>query len=115
MESYLPELKGMVKGIRHGRNVYEGYQRGWGLQFGGLKEMVLIDSLYKEGGQSLVYIAFHCKLNQKVIIKQTEVNNEFSEAIEEEGRLLSSLDHSSLPRITNLFIENQMVFLVMIC
>lgn len=48
MESYLPELKGMVKGIRHGRNVYEGYQRGWGLQFGGLKEMVLIDPLYKE-------------------------------------------------------------------
>lgn len=48
MESYLPELKGMIKGIRHGRNVYEGYQRGWGLQFGGLREKILKDSLYKE-------------------------------------------------------------------
>jgi len=47
-KSYLPELKGMNKGIRQGRNVYEGYQRGWGLQFGGLKEKVLSDTLYKE-------------------------------------------------------------------
>lgn len=48
MESYLPKLKGMSKEIRQGRNVYEGYQRGWGLQFGGLREKVLGDPLYKE-------------------------------------------------------------------
>lgn len=48
MESYLPELKGMVAGIRHGRNVYEVYQRGWGLQFGGLRDKVLNDPLYKD-------------------------------------------------------------------
>lgn len=48
MESYLPEMKGMTKGIRQGRNVYEGYQRGWGLQFGGLREKILGDPLYKE-------------------------------------------------------------------
>lgn len=48
MESYLPELLGMSKGIRQGRNVYEGYQRGWGLQFGGLREKVLGDPLYEE-------------------------------------------------------------------
>lgn len=48
MDSYLPELKGMIQGIRQGRNVYEGYQRGWGLQFGGMREMVLGDPLYKE-------------------------------------------------------------------
>ncbi|MDD5579619.1 MAG: macrocin O-methyltransferase [Methylobacter sp.] len=48
MELYLPELKGMAKGIRNKRNVYEGYQRGWELQFGGLKEKVLGDPLYKE-------------------------------------------------------------------
>lgn len=47
-EPYLPELKGMTTGIRQGRNVYEGYQRGWGLQFGGLREKVLADPLYKE-------------------------------------------------------------------
>jgi len=48
LESYLPELKGISKEIRHGRNVYEGYQRGLGLQFLGLKEKVLEDPLYKE-------------------------------------------------------------------
>lgn len=48
MESYLPEMKGVVNGIRHGRSVYEGYQRGWGLQFGGVREKVLCDPLYKE-------------------------------------------------------------------
>jgi len=48
MESYLPELKGLTQGIRQGRNVYEGYQRGWGLQFGGLREKVIGDPLYKE-------------------------------------------------------------------
>jgi hypothetical protein len=45
---YLPELKGVIHGIRGGRNVYEGYQRGWGLQFGGLKEKILSDPLYNE-------------------------------------------------------------------
>lgn len=48
MESYLPVLKGVSQGYRQGRNVYEGYQRGWGLQFAGLKENVRADSLYKE-------------------------------------------------------------------
>lgn len=48
MESYLPELNGMIQGIRKGRNVYEGYQRGWGIQFGGLKEKILKDPLYKD-------------------------------------------------------------------
>lgn len=46
--SYLPVMTGMSEGIRQGRNVYEGYQRGWGLQFGGLKEKVLTDPLYDE-------------------------------------------------------------------
>lgn len=44
----LPELAGVATGIRRRRNVYEGYQRGWGLQFGGLKEKVLADRLYRE-------------------------------------------------------------------
>ena len=46
--SYLPEIQGVIKGIRKGRNVNEGYQRGWGLQFGGLKEKILSDPLYQE-------------------------------------------------------------------
>jgi len=48
MESYLPELKGINQGLRNFRNVYGGYQRGWGLQFGGLKKEILSDPLYQE-------------------------------------------------------------------
>jgi hypothetical protein len=48
VENYLPKFVGIPTGIRKGRNVYEGYQRGWGLQYGGLRETVLKDPLYKE-------------------------------------------------------------------
>lgn len=47
MESYLPELGGVDRSMRNGRSVYEGYQRGWGIQFGGLRESILKDPLYK--------------------------------------------------------------------
>lgn len=45
---YLPQMSGLSMGIRNGRNVYEGYQRGWGLQFGGVREKILSDPLYKK-------------------------------------------------------------------
>lgn len=48
MGSYLSELPGISKGIRQGRNVYEGYQRGMGLQFGDLMGKILADPLYQE-------------------------------------------------------------------
>lgn len=48
MSFNLPELGGVVAGIRQGRNIYEGYQRGWGIQFGGLKEKILNDPLYQD-------------------------------------------------------------------
>ena len=49
MESYLPAaLEGVPHRIRKGRNVREGYQRGWGLQYGDLKEKIFEDPLYKE-------------------------------------------------------------------
>lgn len=48
MKSYLPDFTDLAKGLRKGRNVYEGYQRGWGLQFGGLREAIVADPLYQE-------------------------------------------------------------------
>ncbi|MBI2994955.1 MAG: class I SAM-dependent methyltransferase [Gammaproteobacteria bacterium] len=45
MEDYLPEMR-VAKGVRKGRNVYEGYQRGWGIEFGPLREKVRNDPLY---------------------------------------------------------------------
>lgn len=46
MENYLPEMRGIAPGIRKGRNVYEGYQRGWGIEFGPLRDRVREDPLY---------------------------------------------------------------------
>ena len=48
MESYLPDLPGLSTGARRGRNVYEGYQRGWGLQFADLAQKILADPLYRD-------------------------------------------------------------------
>ena len=47
-ENYLPVMHGIPNVLRQGRNVYEGYQRGWGIQFGGLREKILSDKLYQE-------------------------------------------------------------------
>ncbi len=48
MNNYLPEINNMPREIRKGRCVYEGYQRGWGLQFDDLAQQVLSDPLYNE-------------------------------------------------------------------
>jgi predicted O-methyltransferase YrrM len=37
----------VVTGIRKGRSISEGYQRGWGLQYGGLRKAVRRDPLYR--------------------------------------------------------------------
>lgn len=47
MESYLPAITGVVDAMRYGRNPYEGYQRGWGLEYGDLKTLISLDPLYK--------------------------------------------------------------------
>jgi predicted O-methyltransferase YrrM len=43
----LPQLQGLTNAIRNGRSIREGYQRGWGLQFGKLKRAVRRDPLYR--------------------------------------------------------------------
>ena len=44
----LPVFEQIPDGIRNGRNVREGYSRGWGLEFGDLKDKVRADPLYQE-------------------------------------------------------------------
>ena len=43
----LPNLTGISSGLRRGRSVYEGYQRGWGLQFGDLPASIRRDPVYQ--------------------------------------------------------------------
>lgn len=72
MESYLPVLQGLSQGIRKGRNVYEGYQRGWGLQFADLRDKVLRDPLYQEAldlakGRTILFE--HNRMNLFLILR----------------------------------------------
>lgn len=48
MQSYLPVIGGIPNTMRRGRSVYEGYQRGWGLEFGNLRRDVGQDQDYRE-------------------------------------------------------------------
>jgi hypothetical protein len=55
-----------------GRNVRAGYQRGWGLQFGGLREQVLKDELYRHAfdrAQSRTMVAEANRMNLYLILK----------------------------------------------
>jgi len=47
-ESDLPVFQHIPEGIRKGRNVRDGYARGWGLQFGDLRAKIAADPLYRE-------------------------------------------------------------------
>jgi predicted O-methyltransferase YrrM len=51
MSLSLPEFPNRVSEFVNGRNPYEGYQRGWGLQFGDLRENILTDPLYQRASQ----------------------------------------------------------------
>jgi predicted O-methyltransferase YrrM len=55
----LPEFPAIEPGYRLGRSVHDGYQRGWGLQYGHLREQIRGDRLYQEAmllarGRSIV-------------------------------------------------------------
>jgi hypothetical protein len=49
--NYLPEFPSLTPGLRLGRSVRDGYIRGWGIQFGQLRDEVRRDRLYKEAVQ----------------------------------------------------------------
>jgi hypothetical protein len=44
----LPIFPAIPAGLRNGRDLREGYSRGWGLQFGDLRHKILNDPLYQE-------------------------------------------------------------------
>lgn len=48
---YLPEFPSLGPGLRLGRSVRDGYVRGWGIQFGQLRDQVRRDPLYQTAAQ----------------------------------------------------------------
>ncbi|MBV9214761.1 MAG: serine/threonine protein kinase [Acidobacteria bacterium] len=79
-----------------------------------LQQRYLIERQIGQGGMGAVYIATDQRFGSTVAIKETLCMDEnFRKAIEREARLLNSLKHFSLPRVSDHFEEADSQFLVM--
>lgn len=79
-----------------------------------LQQRYRIDKQIGQGGMGAVYIATDERFGSMVAIKETLcMDDSFRKAIEREARLLNSLKHSALPRVSDHFEENNGQFLVM--
>ncbi len=79
-----------------------------------LQNRYRIDKQIGQGGMGAVYVATDERFNSMVAIKETLCMDEnFRKAIEREARLLNSLKHAALPRVSDHFEEDDSQFLVM--
>ena len=79
-----------------------------------LQNRYLIREQIGQGGMGAVYVATDERFNSTVAIKETLLmDDNYRKAIEREARLLNSLKHSALPRVTDHFLEDNGQFLVM--
>jgi len=69
----LPPLPAVVDGVSRGRCVQDGYQRGWGLQYGDLRQRVLDDRLYRhaveKAGSRLAHFSEPNRMNIYLVLK----------------------------------------------
>lgn len=79
-----------------------------------LQQRYRIDRQIGQGGMGAVYIGTDERFGSTVAIKETLCMDEsFRKAIEREARLLNSLKHNALPRVSDHFEERDSQFLVM--
>jgi serine/threonine protein kinase len=79
-----------------------------------LQNRYRIDKQIGQGGMGAVYVATDERFGSTVAIKETLcMDNNYRKAIEREARLLNSLKHTALPRVTDHFLEENGQFLVM--
>ncbi len=79
-----------------------------------LQQRYRIDKQIGQGGMGAVYLATDERFGSTVAIKETLcMDDHFRKAIEREARLLNSLKHVALPRVTDHFEEDNGLFLVM--
>ena len=79
-----------------------------------LQQRYRIDRQIGQGGMGAVYVATDERFGSRVAIKETLfMDDNFRKAIEREARLLNSLKHTALPRVTDHFEEDNGQFLVM--
>lgn len=79
-----------------------------------LQNRYRIEKHIGQGGMGKVYIALDQRFNSTVAIKETVFEDKnLRKAFEREARLLNSLKHLALPRVSDHFIEGDGQFLVM--
>ncbi len=79
-----------------------------------LQQRYRIDKRIGQGGMGAVYVATDGRFGSTVAIKETLwLDDNYQKAIEREVRLLNSLKHPALPKVTDHFIEENGQFLVM--
>jgi serine/threonine protein kinase len=79
-----------------------------------LQNRYLIVRLLGQGGMGAVYQATDQRLGHTIALKQTFFTDEMMlKAFEREARLLASLRHSALPKVSDHFTESNGQFLVM--
>lgn len=79
-----------------------------------LQQRYRIDKQIGQGGMGAVYVATDERFQSTVAIKETLcMDDSFRKALEREARLLNSLKHAALPRVSDHFIEENGQFLVM--
>jgi eukaryotic-like serine/threonine-protein kinase len=79
-----------------------------------LQERYKIDKQIGQGGMGAVYVGTDVRFGSTVAIKETLcMDANFRKAIEREARLLNSLKHNALPRVSDHFEEQESQFLVM--
>lgn len=79
-----------------------------------LQNRYRVEKQIGQGGMGAVYIATDERFGSTVAIKETLfLDEKFRKAFEREARLLNSLRHSALPRVSDHFVDGNGQFLVM--
>ena len=79
-----------------------------------LQQRYRIDKQIGQGGMGAVYVATDERFGSTVAIKETLcMDDNYRKAIEREARLLNSLKHHALPRVSDHFLEDDGQYLVM--
>lgn len=79
-----------------------------------LQQRYRIDKQIGQGGMGSVYVATDERFGSVVAIKETLcMDDNYRKALEREARLLNSLKHAALPRVSDHFLENNSQFIVM--
>lgn len=79
-----------------------------------LQQRYKIEKQIGQGGMGAVYVAVDERFGSTVAIKQTLcMDDNYRKALEREARLLNSLKHVALPRVSDHFVENEGQYIVM--